>query len=813
MKKPVATYRLQFRGDMDFAAARAIVPYLAQVGISHLYASPIFTAEPGSTHGYDVTDCNEIDPTLGGRAGFEALYETLEAHGLGIILDIVPNHMAASLSNPWWRDVLKFGSGSPFASHFDIDWSERLTLPVLGKPWREVLDAGEIQLVHDEEGGSLAYFDQRFPLAPGTLPARAGLGRDALHDCELIDRVHELQHWNLMFWKDARTHLSYRRFFEVTGLVGMRVEDEATFDATHRLIFDLADSGLVDGLRVDHIDGLSRPGEYLRRLRERVGPDIYLVVEKIIEGEERLPEWPVEGTTGYEFISAITSAFVDSRGARQLADQLTATTGRQFDILAETRAAKQQMVTANFAGEVERLVRLAESATGISAAPLRRAIRELLIAFPVYRTYADREGISPVDTCVLEQVREQAAQVADPQVVDAVISLIALGGGSEFQTRFQQLSGPIMAKSVEDTLYYRDCRVIALNEVGGGSGDGFEASPERAHYRLAELVDSQPFGMRATATHDTKRGEDARARLYALSEVPDAFASGVRRWSELLGDGPGAETQWMIFQALAGIWPVQAAQDAEALQNLGPRFLPYLEKALREAKQRTSWTEPNEPYEGLVIDFAKRLLDPAQAAFHHDFGSFIDRLHVPGWMNSLAQTTIKLTLPGVPDIYQGTELFDDSLVDPDNRRPVPFDHLVTLDSNAPVLWSNWLDKGAKQRLMTSLLAKRAAASADPGPPFYLPLVATGPAKDHCFAFATRYGDRPVIVATPRLTAQLFDQNGRIAAGAWRDSLLWTQTIGRMHNIVTGTEMTIREPSPLASLFADGPLAVLVSADA
>ena len=724
MNVPLATYRLQFRNGMTFDRAAEIVPYLARLGVSHLYASPIFAATTGSTHGYDVIDHNAFDPALGGLEGFERLSRALRDAGLGLILDIVPNHMAASLENEWWRSVVEWGQASPYSDHFDIDWNEKLTLPMLGRSYGEALAAGELSVRLDAERGclALAYFDHRLPLDPrsyrrvlqrtegmlatsivacaeGASPASenrmheairtlladrnaaAGLEEQLSRLSEspgFIDAVHSAQPWRLHFWKDARKHLSYRRFFEVTGLVGVRVEDGLVFDDVHRLALELVRSGQVDGLRIDHVDGLADPRAYLQRLRNEVGPDVYIVVEKILARGEQLPsDWPISGTTGYEFVTAIADGLVDASGAPELDQAYEEVAGHTVDYAAAEREAKSLILTRNFEGELEALLRLASGparqiGADIGDEDLRAAIAETIIAFPVYRTYGDSNGMPDNDIRLLADVAHEARKSGvSSTALDFVFGILkgevptpVADGAAQFRTRFQQLTGPIMAKAVEDTLFYRYNRLIGLNEVGGdprssGSVEGF-------HHAMQERVGRQPEGLLATATHDTKRGEDARARLYAVSEAPGLWRDAITRWREMNAGrvgrirdqpAPDADTEWLLYQSLAGVWPEELDPgDTDALGSLRERYLVYVEKALREAKRHTSWTEMDEPYEDAVKSYAGRLLSPDNRDFQDDFAATLHPFIRAGNFNSLSQTLIKMTAPGIPDIYQGCEM-------------------------------------------------------------------------------------------------------------------------------------------------------------
>lgn len=792
MNTPTATYRIQFRNGMTFDRARALIPYLKRLGISHLYASPIFTSTRDSTHGYDVTDANEIDPALGGREGFDRLVGALQAASLGLILDIVPNHMAASLENPWWRDVIAQGKNSPYARHFDIDWSQRLTLPFLGEDFAAVVDSGELTVKPDPKTGkpAFAYYDNYYPLAE-----ESWLGREhevlALRDSAQLHALHDCQPWRLMCWRDASRELSYRRFFEITGLVGVRVEDEPVFDDTHRLILELVRGGAVDGLRVDHIDGLADPQSYLQRLRQKTGPECYITVEKILGKGEHLPaDWPVSGTTGYEFIAALSNVLVDDEKVDRLRKAYHQVVGKTVDMKAELRAAKLLMVDRNFAGEFSSLLSLAMQ-IGHAEIPapdenaVRQALREVLIAFPVYRTYGTAQGMPPEELARLNKVVDYVQRSADAPDPDALgfITRILTGNVAKsarqtavrFRTRFQQLTGPLMAKSVEDTLFFRQNMDLALNEVGA------EPLPrtfslQRFHSEMQTRLERQPDALSATSTHDTKRGEDARARLYALTEAPELWADGVARWRQinrdkvlLLDDGPAPRpaVAWMIYQALAGVWPVTLQPgDTEGLQALETRFVEYVEKALREAKQRTDWVETNDAYERAVLAYARHLLSPDNQLFLQDFTAALQPFIRAGLVNSLTQTLIKLAAPGVPDIYQGSEALNFSLVDPDNRLEPDYAELERLlmdeEQADPRSQESWSSGQLKQFFIDRLLQLRQQKPRLFRRGDYLPLVASGPQADNIIAFARVEETDALIVLAPRL---LFGAQDDSLAGA------------------------------------------------
>lgn len=869
MTMPTATYRLQFRGGMTFDRASELIPYWQALGISHLYASPIFTAVSGSTHGYDLTRYDEIEPGLGGLVGLERLSARLKQTGLGLILDIVPNHMAASMENPLWQSVAEWGEASPYARHFDIDWTRRLTLPVLGRPLEQALAAGEITLDFDEPTGTIvaAYFDHRIPIRPGTYamvlgrsenpdlrdagemaggakPEDADTLRERMRtlgpalsealqgvsgDKALLERVLEAQPWRLQFWQEARKDLSYRRFFEITGLVGVRVEDPPVFDDAHRLVLDLVRRGLVDGLRIDHVDGLADPTAYLEQLRTAAGPDVYIVVEKILAPGERLPEsWPVAGTTGYEFIAAVAELGIDGDKAEALDRAYARLLPQPPDIAAEERRAKAFIVHNRLETELNALARLAEKAAAVAAnGPfdrdlLRQAIAAVAIAFPIYRTYSGAAGSTEQDRAVLATVRQRLAEApekADSRATDAVLfSLLSTANeegtpAKEFTTRFQQMTGPVMAKAVEDTLFYRFNRLIALNEVGSDPA-GAAGSVERFHHEMRRRQGEQPYGLIASTTHDTKRGEDARARLYAISEMPEAWAGAVSRWRGMNrdfvrrpaeGPAPEPETEWLLYQALAGVWPGDLVpDDPKGLGKLRERFLPYVEKALREAKLRTDWLAVDEEYEGAVKAYAARLLAPENRPFLDDFHAALGPIIEAGRHNSQLQTLMKLTAPGIPDIYQGAEGFDFSLADPDNRRLPDFGALEQA-------LKGWTEHpfSTKIDVIAKLLVLRREAPDLFTTGDYLPLGAEGPAARHVVAFARRDEDLLALTVALRLPVSLRSTE---AGAVGRTRLLLPPAFqGRQwQDVLAGTAPTLGDAPSVGIILAGRPGAVFLS---
>lgn len=820
---PSSTYRIQFRNGMTFDRVVDLIPYMKDLGISHLYASPVFTATTDSTHGYDVTDPNEIDPAIGGREGFDRMAAALKQAGMGLILDIVPNHMSTSLENRWWRDVIEHGKKSRYAAYFDIDGSRPLTLPFLGDTFEAELERGAITLKRDSvtNSAALVYYDTAYPLNPGTYD-----------ESKSIAEIHAAQSWRLMSWREAPKQLSWRRFFEITGLVGVRVEDEAVFADTHRLILELVHAGTVDGLRIDHVDGLADPLGYLQRLRAATGPDCYITVEKILaKGEQLPPEWPVSGTTGYEFIASLAEVLVDDTNLSRLETLHDETLGTIVDRQAELRKAKGLMTDRNFEGEFTTLLKIASELAGHNGADvehedIRHALRELLIAFPVYRTYGTAEGLTPSDVALLSRV------VASVNTSEPALSLIVriLTGdvpehdqalASLFRTRFQQLTGPLMAKSVEDTLFFRHNLELALNEVGADpTPRAFSLS--RFHQEMRIRLARQPDALLGTSTHDTKRGEDARARLYTLTEAPDLWSENLARWRQMnqthvrfLNDGtaPNAADTWMIFQALAGVWPATLSpDDRDGLKSLEARFLGFIEKALREAKQRTDWIDSNEGYESVVLDYVRHLLSPDNTLFLHNFSAALQPFIRAGLMNSMSQTVIKLTAPGVPDIYQGSEGLNFSLVDPDNRREPDFTALAENLSTADATLFNdaqrWRDGSVKQYVTATLLRLRPHYPALFRYGDWLPLKVSGEREEKLIVYARINNDEALIVAVPRLVFDVTD-----------NATLWANTTvaipqelagKRYRDLFTGERRRLPETLDLTS--EKGCLLVLLTCD-
>ena len=664
---PVSTYRLQLQPGFGFAAAAASADYLAELGVSHVYLSPILQATPGSRHGYDVVDHTRISADLGGETAFRDMARRFRTAGLGVIVDIVPNHMAIpvpeSLNRPLWA-VLRDGPDSEFASWFDVDWAAedgRLLLPVLGGPLDDCL--GDLTVARlTGPGGTepvLRYFDHVFPLRPDT------------ETLPLADLLAE-QYYRLADWRLAATELNWRRFFDISSLIAVRVEDPEVFEATHAVILGLVADGLIDGLRVDHPDGLADPRGYLRRLAERTGGR-WVCTEKILSGGERLPaDWPCAGTTGYDSLGAVGGLFLDPAGAQPLATGYVDFTGGPAAFAGVAETAKRAEAEQALAAEVARLARLARESghpaltdyaepSGHPGADLTTVLTELLTAMPVYRAYVvPGEPAPPESAAILDQAAA-AARERLPERLHPLLTVtadLALTGPPPFVILFQQVCGPVMAKGVEDTAFYRWSRLAALNEVGGDP-DRFGWAPAEFHRFAARLAQDWPGTLTALSTHDTKRQEDVRARLAVLAEIPQAWLAEVTRWHDraaALANGlvPDPDTEYLMWQTLVGAWPL----DRE-------RLTAYLVKAMREAKTRTSWTDPDAEYEAMVLSFAEQALDDDELTSRWPASW-------PRWARtrgptSLGSKLVQLTMPGVADTYQGCELAGLALVNPDNR--------------------------------------------------------------------------------------------------------------------------------------------------
>ncbi|MGH8962100.1 MAG: malto-oligosyltrehalose synthase [Jatrophihabitantaceae bacterium] len=765
---PTSTYRLQVRQSFDLHAAADVCDYLATLGVGALYLSPLLPSAAGSDHGYDVVGFDRVDPARGGIDGWTRLLAAARSRGLGVVVDIVPNHtgVAVPSENAAWWSLLRDGQDSKYAPWFDVEWTlGRVLLPVLGDDF----EPSQLRV----EDGQLRYFEHSFPLASGTEPA-AG---------ETAAQVHDRQHYELVHYRRADAEQNYRRFFAVTTLAGLRVEDEAVFAATHEQISRWLREDSVDGVRVDHPDGLADPPGYLTRLRALAGPDAWITVEKILEPGERLPAWPVDGTTGYDAATEVGALFLDASAERELDTTYRELTGDERTFAEHVAVGKRDAATTILQAEVARMARLVPDVEGAGD-----ALVELLVAFPVYRSYPpppatpSLAGGPPLDAVELlalaiERARAVRADLADPI---GRLATRLVDPADELCVRFQQTSGAVMAKGVEDTAYYRYTRFVALNEVGGDPAR-FGIGPDEFHAAQARRQQDAPRSMTTLSTHDTKRGEDVRARLAVLAELPDEWSSLARSLMAAvpLGDRPFAYLLWQTF-AGAGLIGRE-------------RMHGYVEKAMREAATSTSWLDPDAAFERTVhVAVDRAYEDPAVRV---PLTAFIERITPYGWTNSLGQKIVQLTMPGVPDVYQGTACWEDSLVDPDNRRAVDFDSArAVLDHLDSDVHAPPIDPSGAAKLWVVSRTLRLRRDWPDLFERYEPVSVVGSAADHAVAF-DRGG--AITVAT-RLPV------GLERRGGWADT---TIDVGRVTDVISGVSFT--GPIVLCELLADYPVALLV----
>jgi (1->4)-alpha-D-glucan 1-alpha-D-glucosylmutase len=936
---PLATYRLQLNRNFTFRDALAVVPYLDELGITDLYASPYLQARAGSLHGYDISSHARLNPEVGSADEHVALTNELRDRGMGHLLDIVPNHMGiGEPENEWWMDVLENGPSSPFSQYFDIEWEPlqpqlagRVLLPILGDQFGLVLERGELELAYVDGRFEVRYHEHRLPVSPksSSLVLRAALSemRDEDHRLELESIVTALEHlpardrtdaasvaerrrenlvsrrriselhaaterfrtalaaavtgfngrigephsfdhlerllddqaYRLAFWRVAAEEINYRRFFDINEMAGVRVERGEVFEATHRLILAMVKEGRVTGLRVDHPDGLYDPAGYLARLGERVERDTgvapYVLVEKILTGDEELPEdWPVAGTVGYEFMNRLNGLFVPRSAEPEMDAVYSAFIGHAVDFRELAYEKKKLILRAALASELNvlanQLDRLSEQNRryrDFTLGVLTDTLRETIACFPVYRTYIEAEigRVSDTDRRHVERATREAMRrnrTTSRLVYEFLRDVLLLRWPDDldedgrrdharFVMKFQQLTGPVMAKGVEDTAFYVYNRLVSLNEVGG-EPDRFGIEPEELHRWLAERASKWPAALTSTSTHDTKRSEDVRARINALAEMPERWGQRVRFWAELNAahgathDGhamPDRNDEYLLYQTLVGAWPLDE-QDAAGRARFVERIQAYMEKATREAKVHTSWINPNEEYDEALKSFVGRVLETGPGnRFLADLIPFQAGIARIGMLNSLSQTAIKLMAPGVPDVYQGQEIWDLSLVDPDNRRPVDFEARRAMlegirhaedsgdgpGAGAAEMLRSWEDGRVKMYLTRSLLRLRRRERELFGGDDYLPLRASGPLAEHVFAFARRAPSVSVIVIAPRLWGTL------LAAAEQRlpDAGLWAGT-----EIVLPRELARRYDSVLGGgnavdVRADGDRAVIRLEDA
>jgi (1->4)-alpha-D-glucan 1-alpha-D-glucosylmutase len=938
VRVPTSTYRLQFGPGFGFEDARRLVPYLASLGIGDLYSSPLFAAATGSTHGYDVIDPTRLNAELGPPETFEAMVEELGRHGMGLLLDIVPNHMAMSSENSWWMDVLENGQASAYASFFDIDWRApglegKVVVPVLAAPYGETLEKGELWLALEPEGIFVRYFDHRFPVDPGSyrhllehrldrLEEELGAGHAVLRKLprllgtirnlpsrtlidpesrqrrsrdgrsikrrlkellethpemrafvernvrewggapvserrvELLDRLIGEQAYLLSYWRVAPEEIDYRRFFDIADLVALRQDDPEVFEATHALVLELVRQEKVTGLRVDHVDGLLDPVGYLRRLREGAGSRCYVAAEKILaEGEDLPEEWPIAGTTGYEFANAANGLFVDPDGVASLARAAAKFTGLDSPFEEVGRAAKQKVMAELFGSEVQalaaRLQRLARQdrhARDLTRSELTRALVEVTSSLDVYRTYIRDRNVRPTDRARIVEAVHGAERRLPAEAGPALdflrrVLLLELSRRSPgdrvrawtgFVMRWQQFSGAVMAKGLEDTAMYAYNPLVSRNEVGGDPGRP-PTAPAEFHRKNRARLRAWPHALSATSTHDTKRSEDVRSRIDVLSEMPDEWAGRVIRWNawnhskkrEVGGRlAPDPNDELLLYQTLVGVWPSSKREE----HGLTERLKEYMLKAVREAKTHTSWIDPNPDYEAAATAFVQAVAAPSNRRFRKDLLEVVRTVALHGAVNSLSQVVLKVASPGVPDFYQGTESWSLRLVDPDNRRLPEFARLSKqLDglervggagadqgAEATELLEKWQDGRIKLLVTSRALAYRRAHRGLFDRGSYRALSASGRWNDHVVAFARQRGRQWAIAIVPRLTmGRSGPASPPVGKSVWGSGALAlpARAPERWINALTGESLLARSRRGrrvmlLAEVFASFPVALL-----
>jgi (1->4)-alpha-D-glucan 1-alpha-D-glucosylmutase len=941
---PTCTYRLQFNRWFTFAQAREIVAYLHELGVSDVYASPYFQASPDSLHGYDITDHNKLNPAIGSRADYDAWIAQLHAHGMGHVLDFVPNHVGiADSRNEWWMDVLENGPSSRFAPYFDIDWEpltyhlrDKVLLPILGDQYGRVLERGELQASFEEGTFYLLYGERRLPIAPGTyryileialqnlseyrdediyaevqsiltaleyLPKRTETDPKRIAERERekeiikrrlerrcaeapevqraiekallqlngkrgdprsFDKLDELlnaQSYRLAFWRVAAEEINYRRFFDVNDLAAIRVELPEVFDAIHRLVLELVSTGAVTGLRIDHPDGLYLPREYFVKLQQRSakalgiglprdGRAIYMVAEKILTGSETLrKEWPVHGTTGYDFANQLTQLLVESSAEKAITKTFHRFIGHSVPFGHLLYAKKLLVMKLALANDVDVLGNLLDRLSerkrwyrDFTLEALSRTVRETIACFPVYRTYVEPgQPVTEEDRKIVEHAIASAKR-RNPAMEESIFNFLrdvlllrspqdldAAGRAAhaQFVLKFQQTTGPVTAKGLEDTLFYIYNRLPALNEVGG-EPQQFGLSVEVFHERNLDRQRHWPATLLAASTHDTKRSEDVRARIVAISEIPELWRRSLQRWGtanhrwkRTVNDleAPDANEEYLLYQTLLGTWPMQANGEPEPAPapDYIERIQAYMTKALKEAKINTSWIQPKEEWHAAMHDFVARILDSsARNKFLPIFLPAAKEIIRLGVINSLTQTLLKLTSPGVPDIYQGTEIWDYSLVDPDNRRPVDYElrrkMLKSLSNTTPgELMQTWPDGRIKLFLTKHILElrRRHADLFERGE--YLPLHTSGTFAECCVSFVRRLDDNWIAVIAPRLSSRIgFPPIGE----AWQDTAIQLPemlALEKAHDLFTCRPVAVRDRQvKLAKALAVLPFAIITN---
>lgn len=838
MFDPVSTYRIQFHKDFTFADFEQALPYLQKLGVRTIYASPIFKAVPGSIHGYDVTDPHEVNPEIGSLAQLRNISSRLQSMGMGWIQDIVPNHMAFHADNKWLMDVLKKGRNSKYAGYFDIDWSHpafegKFMVPILGKTLDETIALKELCVV--TEGGrlKLKYFDTLLPLSiEGENYDIASLNNDPFVLRELLDK----QNYQLCHWQDTDTRINYRRFFTINGLISLNMQDDDVFRDYHSLIRELCEQNVFQGLRVDHVDGLADPEKYLDALREMLGPDKYIVVEKILERDEQLPTgWPIAGTTGYDFLADVNGLLSNNKGLKKLKKFYGDLSGSKRSYRDQLLDKKALIVDRHMQGDLDNLCRLFYSLDLVEEKTLKHftpgdlkdVLRSFLVLCPVYAYYGNKLPLTPSEvkdiSAIFEKIKKKDPKLTPLAKAIEAIFLSKHGDASEdynaraikFYQRCMQFTGPLMAKGGEDTAMYTYNSFIGHNDVGDTPGNkGLDIKD--FHEKMLLRRENWPNALNATATHDTKRGEDARARLNVLTDLHEEWKETVKHWmrlnSSLKQNGaPDINDEYFIYQAMLASHPVPGEQD----DSFKKRFKAYILKALREAKTHSDWAKPNEEYESAVDSFIERLFEES-TEFNREFRAFHEKIVDAGIINSLVQLVLKFSCPGVPDTYQGNELWDLSMVDPDNRRPVDYELRSGLlkesdsDIDLTKLWDQRYSGQIKLWFTSQLLSLRCKASKAFTGGDYQPLKVSGKYKQHLIAFARMHTEQRYLIVLPLNIAQIAkEQECEVVEIDWKDTMVeiadnlpmqWT-------NMLTGGVLKTAKIS-VKDIFKELPIAIL-----
>jgi malto-oligosyltrehalose synthase/4-alpha-glucanotransferase len=845
MFNPVSTYRLQFHKEFSLKHLETIIPYLQALGIKTIYASPLFMAVPGSIHGYDGTAPDKFNPEITTAEQFRSVMEALHKNGISWIQDIVPNHMAYHCDNKWLMDVLEKGKESEFASFFDICWEcdpeSRLLAPFLNDELTNVIKKGELKLVHKGKQYCFAYADQHFPLNQKSIQIIREISDDSLFaverinaDTSLLFQLANMQFYKLCHWRTTDQQINYRRFFTVNGLICLNMQDNKVFESVHQLILELAGQSLVRGIRIDHIDGLADPERYLRKLRKIVGEDTFICIEKILQPDELLPlHWPIEGTTGYDFLGLVNNLFINTENEKKFIDFYLQLTGNNCTVKEQVAEKKAKILKEQMRGELDNLYELFvdlnrshnEKLAAVPPDVMKSALAAFLIECPVYRYYGEIP-LDPEETTAVSRLLIHI-QNKYPDLTDAISILQQVFLKPEnnrqqqvtsFYKRCMQFTGPLMAKGVEDTLMYTYNCFISHNDVGD-SPEKFGITVSDFHKKIRIRQKYWPLTLNTTSTHDTKRGEDVRARLNVLTDLAEDWFEIVKKWMSFnaalkKNNIPDNNDEYFIYQTLVGSYPMPG-EDAGDFQN---RLNTYLVKALREAKVNSSWKNPNEQYENGTLDFISGLLN-STAPFWKSFEAFLSKIVDHGIVNALSQMILKHTCAGVPDTYQGTEFWDLSLVDPDNRRPVDFDRLnkclnkirLSKDQHKLLseLWNNRYQGSIKLYVLQSLLTERKQQPSVFEKGIYTPLTTTGKFSDQVVTFLRQYQQTYYLVAVPLRTATIAAE---VQEMDWEDTevVVPDELPLNWKNIFTGTTITRKIGLKLNDLFRSFPFALLKS---